>query len=514
MLRFLARVLLTSWGMLSWISCAPVSSIDPQSSVADGLAGKSWGEVYALEPAREFDLSASSAEKRTFNDFALTSTGDHLYLAGTFYDDAIEKYQGVIRTYQSEQGWGGEGSGSSGFTDSSQNFDHVGLISSSAGEVLALFSRGGAGPTPMTSVLGRNGGWLQTWSVNLSDLPEYPDATERLSLGPVYQGAFDPLGQVRFALGFEKESYEYLYQRSHHQGVIEELKYDAAEGSSTTASHLILSDGVGTTCQTFENRASPSDARSLQIACRVFAEDTIEETELVASAEYEQLETLGHDGASDGQGLLVYIAYREIAGEWVVTANTVLEGAVSDPVEISAGMTELGYSAAAAESAEDWNQAARPRIVYLGNHRFLVVWQGVAALSSGGKVSQLFSAVYNSWQDEWSQAEPIGEERAYSVLPAHYGFSLFANQDDNAGVAINRVDADTGQVHTLEVARFHEAAGWQEFNEFGAGCDASVSLRQCSMTPQGAILNTGQTVVAFVDQDEEGVFRLMGVNFE
>jgi hypothetical protein len=498
-------------------ACAPVTFFSSQQPIAEGLEGKSWGEAYALEPLPEYD--EDDGVPRTFNTFDLKASGDWLALAATFYDASLGKYQGALRNYRALDGWGDEGSALRGVTSSTVDYDFASLIGGPGGRLLAVFlspDTGGSGLTPISTLFGLTGSWSARFSSSQSqsDSPDFPSATARASDLPRHSGSFDPFGQVRFVANHNQQAWEMLWDRSHgaQTGIFQKESFDAADGSDSALSSTVLSDGLGTVCTSFEHRET-GEARTLQVACRLLSDSSLTQAELVASESFAGLETLGHDGASNQDGVLVYVAYRFVDGVSLVTANTIVEGAVSDPIEISAAMTELGFEAAVAETADDWHLQARPRIVYLGENRFLAVWQGVAS-TGAGKVSQLFYATYDASLDEWSDASPFGDELPYSHLPAHYSFSLFGNDTLNAGVAVNRVDAESGLIHKTLVARYHFLQGWLEFEEVGAGCDASVSLRQCSMTPQGGILDSGQTVVAFVDQDEEGVFRLLGVNFE
>ena len=129
--------------------------------------------------------------------------------------------------------------------------------------------------------------------------------------------------------------------------------------------------------------------------------------------------------------------------------------------------------------------------------------------------SQVFSSVYTTSTSTWSDPASVADLETFTSRPHHQSLSLFTNGAGDAGIAINHVKTEgatkADDVHDVIVRRYNASEGWLSSTTVGSGCTGS--LRECTRRPRGAILDSGEAAVVFIDQDENDYYRLKATTF-
>lgn len=487
--------------LFSALGCVNVEEFTSPVPIADGIRGKEWRSPEYLEtnPLNP----AITGDRRTFQSFAVTSSGTKVVMAASLYDTAAARFHGYARQYVEGTGWSVSGPGFSVVvTEAGQNMTYASIASSPGGFWLAAFQDdiGVAAQNTLTAL--NNGSW-QAMQSSATGGAAYAVVNDQTYGSPI-RTEFDGIGRAYVLVVNEDTSAFRLKRWSQTSGI--DLTLDPLWAGTTAPGDptLLLDqkyDGERWLCVFGQDYGGAADLhKQCYDTTGVVAWNT---ASTPASDEIISVSPRhGFALASSHDGRILVAAHEDIFAENHVVARFIEDGVVSglDTV-VSFGMP---YGTTAFDTAGN-----APQAVYLGDGYFMIAW-----IASDGLYASIYYSVYNPVTGMWSEAARATDNIAVTSISPFRSLHLFSNEDLNAGFAAGFDVVETG-VRTLATARFQLQHGWLPTNYVGTGCDTGAigGMAACTHRPQGAITARGDTVVVYADQDASGNFRLTGVQF-
>lgn len=499
-------------------SCSPkVVEFSSPSPLAEGLRGKSWGEISYLEPNSSSPAVNSSSATTAGFDFA--GSGDHAYLAASFYDATSLKFIGYGRTYSDSVGWGSAGTDFTVTnTISNDSVGHVSVAVSPGGGsgVLSTFL-GQTTAAATTSV--RYKYWLsqQTMTPASSAYPSFPAGSSN-AFGPAVSTSFDSLGKA----------YTFYQADGLASGQVTMQVWEPAAGMAASSQQQVMSayiagpthyrkvkstfDGKQRVCVFAEDATYVVGGRGLYVRCLDTGGSTLATPSFAPDLASNPTPlsdgvTAGFDAASDGAGYVLAVFYQQVAGKWHLFSSVSRDGVWdTQPSQVSAAM-ESGFETVPVAATDD---QISPGVAYLGSDRFVAVW---AAVDTTNKRARLYYALHSK-ATGWSAAQTFGGDSTYVTTQPYGALHVFSNTQDNAGVAVNYLADETTSTRKVALSRYHVTEGWQKVVLRGYGCVSGANPAYCTHRPAGVILKSGVAVVVFQDKDASGRYRLAGVEYK
>ncbi|MCC7441089.1 MAG: hypothetical protein IT285_05635 [Bdellovibrionales bacterium] len=493
----------------------PFSSA-PETS--ESMTGKDWQLPQALE--MNPDSPSIGGDASSFRGFDLLADGDRILLAASLFDADDALYQPHARLYTQGSGWALPGSQFRRIADTGADTTFASLALSPGGNSLASFaSSDGTGLTTVEY----DGSWGTSSSVVVASpfQPAY-DTDYHQDYGPALQSVFDPLGRafilaknynnINAGVGFS------VWQAGAPSGETLVTGSDA----SSFRHHDVVFDGVDQICASWD-----TSTNDLRVNC--FDPLTEIPFDDAATTVDNTLTVRGHSLASDGEGVIrvVYYAEDPATSVWGVYSRRYKNGSWSSATRIDTN-TPSGYEAGPAGCAGADMACAPtfpaiahpvPALAHVGDGKYVAAWMLVNTTS---KVSGLYYATYTPL-DGWTAPRQLGDLYTYTTRPRFHSPRLSSNLFGDAVLTAPVMSTEgtnvAAHVYVTFAARYHVDVGFKSTVLLGSGCrygDGGVGddgAGPCSQPRSAVVLDDGDAMVVYPDQDASLRFRLMGVEF-